>query len=497
MNNNHNRKKVQKLIQDRNYEGAHKALLSMIRSDPHNATSLSTLGDVLVKLGNTKIAIEYYEQAVAGYLKNKLPVPALTIARKILRVGENSSRVYFLMGRIYHSLDKQEEAEVEFLKYLETVPEDSPDAMAVHAILSEYHPDDAAWKTKLPEDAYTVGETIEESIIEETTEEPDPESGVEPLSDNSFRSEQTDTEESLDNREEVVQGSPDDTETDSSVSLQNHIDSAKHLLDNGDSYEAAMEYLKACRLLRCEEKESMVYDLLDNILEISPENLPAAKELLRVSKLRGVYRSARALYMLAAAHLLNGNFPEALEILDQVDETAGDDREHALLRELLNSNTGLTAGRTTDLESDYIRTHTEPGQGSIFDGIHAELSGKVDSIQAFYNPEICFENGIDALELELYEEAVEEFRKTEYSQAYRVRARYNTALCLFYLYELNKAEAECLKGIALCNGEEKKSLVGYFLLLADIYEKTDRQELAGKLKNAIYELEADSNSDSE
>lgn len=479
MNNDQTRKKVQKLIQDRNYEGAQKVLYSMIKSDPANAANHSIMGDVLVKLEDRKTAIEHYEHAIKDYLESKLTIPALMIARKILRIDKNYTRAYFLMGEIYHSLEKKEQAETEFLKYLETIPSDDSDAIRIYRILSGYHPDDISWEKKLLENSDTI-EGISDIVHEDIGEELHPVNETKTSSDSTETPDQPDTGKSGNQSTEIEHRSLSDA---SPPSISNYIDSGNNLFDRGDIYEAGLEYLKACRLLRRENREDLIFDLLDSILEIYPESITAAYELVRISKMQGAEKKETAFSRLLAAHILAGNFSQAAKVLERSLEITSD-AKLLVLSDILGSNSGLIAQSPgSDFESS--------DDTLALDEIHDELYRKIDSIHAFYEPEICFENGIDAMDLELYEEAIDEFGKVDSHQVYRIRAKYNIALCFFYLEKFNDAEIECLKGLVLCS-TTKKELLKYYLLLVDIFEQTSRHRLAEKLKETTYGFETDS-----
>ncbi len=263
-----------------------------------------------------------------------------------------------------------------------------------------------------------------------------------------------------------------------------HVEMANLLLDVGDFYGAVSAYLQAADIYRNEDRDYMVFELLEGVLDICPESLSAAKELIRIRHTIGSSGQARAFYRLAVAYLLNGSNYEAMAALQtalEVDPAYTDAR---------NLMTGIcpdykdhrNLADMAEILDDIERVKTDSSKGFLA-GMIREFKEGVNAYIPAEDYKTHFDLGIAYMEMGLFRESVSEFEKVLTNPGFRLRAREMLGRCAFSMQRYDEAEDHFRKGMALA-GSDTRSMVGFHVNLAKVYSFTGRDS------HAAAELEA-------
>jgi len=268
-----------------------------------------------------------------------------------------------------------------------------------------------------------------------------------------------------------------------------HVEMANLLLDVGDFYGAVSAYLQAAEIYRNEDRDYMVFELLEGVLDICPESLSAAKELIRIRHTIGSSGQARAFYRLAVAYLLNGSNYEAMAALQtalEVDPAYTDAR---------NLMTGIcpdykdhrNLADMAEILDDIERVKTDSSKGFLA-GMIREFKEGVNAYIPAEDYKTHFDLGIAYMEMGLFREAVSEFEKVLTSPDFRLRAREMLGRCAFSMQRYDEAEDHFRKGMALAGGD-RRSMVGFHVNLAKVYSFTGRDSHAAAELDAAAALD--------
>jgi tetratricopeptide (TPR) repeat protein len=260
------------------------------------------------------------------------------------------------------------------------------------------------------------------------------------------------------------------------------------LLDVGDFYGAIDAYLRACTIYRANEREYMVFELLEGVLDICPESLSAAKELVRIREAMDPEGQARGFYRLAVAYLLNDSPHEALAALQASVEIYPRFEMAVALMEGIRP--GLASGDDyadialilADIDNRFESSAAKALAGIIHEfqeGIHKAVSH--DDYNTHYDL------GIAYMEMGLHRESLTEFEKVLTSPEHRVKAREMLGRCCIRLERYDEAEDHFRKGL-MTSSADMHAAVGFHLALSGVYQLTGRDtqserelELARKL----------------
>jgi len=261
------------------------------------------------------------------------------------------------------------------------------------------------------------------------------------------------------------------------------------LLEVGDFYGAIDSYLRACTIYRANEREYMVFELLEGVLDICPESLSAAKEIVRIRKAMDVDGQARAFYRLSVAYLLNDSPHEALAALEK---SVSVDSSFEMARTLMDGirpgladsdNYADIAMILADIDSKFDRNSAKALAGIIRefqDGI--ETAVPIDDFNTHYDL------GIAYMEMGLYRESLSEFEQVLISPDFRMKAREMLGRCCLNLERYDEAEDHFRKGLSTTAGDLRSS-VGFHLAIADVYRVTGRNSQAEKELAAATKLD--------
>lgn len=250
------------------------------------------------------------------------------------------------------------------------------------------------------------------------------------------------------------------------------------LLEVGDFYGAIDAYLRACTIYRANEREYMVFELLEGVLDICPESLSAAKEVVRIRYSMNVEGQARAFYRLAVAYLLNDSPHEALAALE---ESVAVDSGFEMARTLMDGiRPGLVdsddyadiAMILADIDRRFDRT-----TATALAGIIREFQDGIDSAVSKDDFATHYDLGIAYMEMGLYRESHAEFEQVLKSPDYRMKAREMLGRCCLRLERYDEAEDNFRKGLTTTAGD-MNAAVGFHLAIADVYEATGRKSQA-------------------
>jgi tetratricopeptide (TPR) repeat protein len=263
-----------------------------------------------------------------------------------------------------------------------------------------------------------------------------------------------------------------------------YVEMANLLLDVGDFYGSVNAYLKAADIYRALERNVMVFELLEGVLDICPESLTAAKELVRIRHTMGIEGQARALYRLAVAYLLNDSPHEAMAALEESIKTNPDFKMAKSLY------AGIKPGYRETEEVASIAVILDDID-SMFDSDSAHALAEVikefrDGIEENVSPEdfnTHFDLGIAYREMGLMREALAEFELVLVSPDHRLKAREMLGRCCFDMQRYDEAEDHFLKGMSIA-GDNVQALIGFHVNLSKVYDFT------GRKKHAEAELEA-------
>lgn len=254
------------------------------------------------------------------------------------------------------------------------------------------------------------------------------------------------------------------------------IEMANLLLDVGDFYGAVGAYLRAAEIYRNDERDYMVFELLEGVLDICPESLSAAKEIVRIRHTIDKEGQARAFYRLAVAYLLNDSQYEAVASLEAAVDVCPDytdalDLMNGILPEE-HRETGVTG--VADILDDIDNVKTDSSK-SILADIIMEFKTGVDASISKEDYSTHFDLGIAYREMGLVREAIQEFEKVLLSPDYRIKAREMLGRCTFDMRRYDEAEDHFRKGLVIATTlEDSNAVVGFHVNLARVYEFTGR-----------------------
>jgi tetratricopeptide (TPR) repeat protein len=261
------------------------------------------------------------------------------------------------------------------------------------------------------------------------------------------------------------------------------------LLDVSDFYGAVEAYLKAAEVYRGTGREKMVFELLEGVLDICPESLAAARELVRIRNSLGPEGQARSLYRLAVAYLLNDSPHEAVAALEASVQA---DPNFSMAVTLLE---GVRPGLAdVDNYADIASILADIDRMFDVDSARA-LAGLVREFQEGIKAAIStddfsthYDLGIAYREMGLLREAVDEFDQVLSSPEFRVKAREMLGRCFLDMGRFDEAEEQFQKGMSLA-GKDGTSLVGFHLNLAKVYEATGRKRQAEAERKAAGKID--------
>lgn len=263
------------------------------------------------------------------------------------------------------------------------------------------------------------------------------------------------------------------------------------LLEVGDFYGAIDAYLRACTIYRANEREYMVFELLEGVLDICPESLSAAKEVVRIRYSMNVEGQARAFYRLAVAYLLNDSPHEALAALEK---SVAVDSHFEMARTLMDGiRPGLVdsddyadiAMILADIDRRFDRT-----TATALAGIIREFQDGIDTAVSKDDYSTHYDLGIAYMEMGLYRESHAEFEQVLNSPDYRMKAREMLGRCCLLLERYDEAEDNFRKGLTITAGN-MKAAVGFHLAIADVYEATGRNSQAKRELKIASKLDSD------
>ncbi len=571
--------KTQELIQKGKYDSAEKVLNHMINQDPDEASIHNTLGDVLIKLNQHDKALEHFCIAGELYCINGLHSPAMSVARKALRIDENFAKAHYIKAINLEKQNKNNEAEKEFIIYLKSKPSiKDPAVLNSCMAMAKLRPKDDKWLIRLVKIAVSLEEleTLEYSVnlgrdrnikqliqIElkleklrkklgfdasslpseeiKLEEVPEPTSSEEAELEEKDSQVQAQLDEEPEFPQDILEPEEEDTlsqikrigeyfiaegllkaddvlraldiqggieddrklgdilvslslvskrQLQEALSLQvddmrdnldrshgdglGFVELGNLLLEVGDFYGAIDAYLRACTIYRANDREYMVFELLEGVLDICPESLSAAKEVVRIRKSMNVEGQARSFYRLAVAYLLNDSPHEALAALE---ESVAVDSGFEMARTLMD---GIRPGLADS--DDYadiamiladIDRRFDRNTATALAGIIREFQDGIDS--AVSKDDYCthYDLGIAYMEMGLYREAIVEFEQVLNSPDFRMKAREMLGRCCLLLERYDEAEDNFRKGLSITTGD-MRSAVGFHLAIADVYEATGR-----------------------
>jgi tetratricopeptide (TPR) repeat protein len=250
------------------------------------------------------------------------------------------------------------------------------------------------------------------------------------------------------------------------------------LLDVSDFYGAVEGYLKAAEIYRATGREKMVFELLEGVLDICPESLAAARELVRTRTSLGPEGQARSLYRLAVAYLLNDSPHEAVAALEASVQA---DPDFAMAVTLLEGvRPGLAdADNYADIASILadIDRMFDTDSARALAALVKEFQDGIDEAVASDDYNTHYDLGIAYREMGLLREAVDEFNQVLSSPDHRIKAREMLGRCYLGMGRHDEAEEHFQKGMTLA-GKDTVALVGFHLNLARVFEATGRMRQA-------------------
>ena len=261
------------------------------------------------------------------------------------------------------------------------------------------------------------------------------------------------------------------------------------LLEVGDFYGAIDSYLRACTIYRANEREYMVFELLEGVLDICPESLSAAKEIVRIRKAMDTEGQARAFYRLAVAYLLNDSPHEALASLEKAVSV---DPSFEMARTLMEGiRPGLADGADyadiamilADIDRKFDRNSAK-----ALASIIKEFQEGIDTAVPIDDYNTHYDLGIAYMEMGLFREALSEFEQVLKSPDFRMKAREMLGRCCIHLERYDEAEDHFRKGLSTAAGDLKSS-VGFHLAIADVYRATGRTSQADRELAAASKLD--------
>ncbi|MCK5131446.1 MAG: tetratricopeptide repeat protein [Candidatus Sabulitectum sp.] len=270
-----------------------------------------------------------------------------------------------------------------------------------------------------------------------------------------------------------------------------YIEMANLLLDVGDFYGAVGAYLRAAEIYRNDERDYMVFELLEGILDICPESLSAAKEIVRIRHTIDKEGQSRAFYRLAVAYLLNDSQYEAIASLEAAVEVCPDYKDAQELMNGLRPEEHRESGVTgvADILDDIDNLKIDTSKKALAD-IIMEFKSGVDSSISKEDYATHFDLGIAYREMGLFREAIQEFERVLISPDQRIKAREMLGRCTFDMKRYDEAEDHFRKGLVLATTQGNRSaIVGFHVNLCRVYDFTGRSGHAEAEKKLALELD--------
>jgi tetratricopeptide (TPR) repeat protein len=233
----------------------------------------------------------------------------------------------------------------------------------------------------------------------------------------------------------------------------------------------------------------MVFELLEGVLDICPESLAAARELVRTRSSLGLEGQARSLYRLAVAYLLNDSPHEAVAALEASVQT---DPGFTMAVALLDGvRPGLAdADNYADIASilaDIDRMFDSDSARALA-ALVKEFQDGIDEAIAPDDFNTHYDLGIAYREMGLLREAVDEFSQVLPSPDHRIKAREMLGRCYLNMSRFDEAEEHFQKGMTLA-GKDTVALIGFHLHLAQVFEATGRKRQAEAARKAAEKID--------
>lgn len=270
-----------------------------------------------------------------------------------------------------------------------------------------------------------------------------------------------------------------------------YIEMANLLLDVGDFYGAVGAYLRAAEIYRSDERDYMVFELLEGVLDICPESLSAAKEIVRIRHTIDEEGQSRAFYRLAVAYLLNDSQYEAIASLEAAVEVCPDYKDAKELMNGLRPEEHRESGVTgvADILDDIDNMKIDTSRKALAD-IIMEFKSGVDSSISREDYSTHFDLGIAYREMGLLREATQEFERVLVSPDHRIKAREMLGRCTFDMKRYDEAEDHFRKGLVLASAlEDRSAIIGFHVNLYRVYEFTGRSGHAEAEKKLAVEMD--------
>ncbi len=255
-----------------------------------------------------------------------------------------------------------------------------------------------------------------------------------------------------------------------------YIEMANLLLDVGDFYGAVGAYLRAAEIYRNDERDYMVFELLEGVLDICPESLSAAKEIVRIRHSIDKEGQSRAFYRLAVAYLLNDSQYEAIASLEAAVEVTPDYKDALELMNGLRPEEHREAGVSgvADILDDIDSMKVDTSKKALAD-IILEFKEGVNSSISKEDYATHFDLGIAYREMSLFREAIQEFEKVLLSPDHRLKAQEMLGRCTFDMKRYDEAEDHFRKGLVLASTLDNRSaIIGFHVNLYRVYDFTGR-----------------------
>ena len=127
--------------------------LQILRQDPRDQATLMTVGDLFVRQGDTKQAIEYFEKLAQLFLKDGFNSKAIAIYKKIGKLAPAETLPLERLAELYVQQGVQSEARPLFLQLAETYLKENRSQQAVEVLhkLLEVEPDNPRVQSRLAE----------------------------------------------------------------------------------------------------------------------------------------------------------------------------------------------------------------------------------------------------------------------------------------------------------------------------------------------------------
>ena len=119
------RTKAAEFFQKGKYDQAITEYKKVLELEPDNASVYNFVGDAYSKLKDSINAVNYYTEAIKGYKKDALFNNAIAVGKKVLRITDQNSEIYNLMGEAYANQGLLNEASKHYTTYAELLTKDS------------------------------------------------------------------------------------------------------------------------------------------------------------------------------------------------------------------------------------------------------------------------------------------------------------------------------------------------------------------------------------